>query len=137
MNKLVAAALFATAGGLLFAPQPVRADDSDVVAAVGGFIGGLIVGSALDDDHHHYDLHHGAPVHVSTRIVIGGGHGHHHHHHHRHGHWEWTRVRVWVPGHWVVREDYCGRRIRYFEPGRHVYRRERVWIAGGPCSLCG
>ena len=131
MNKFVAAALFATVGGLLFTPQTVRADDDEVVAAVGGFIGGLIVGSTLNDDHYRH-----APVRVSTRVVIGSRGHRHHHHHHRHGHWEWNRVRVWVPGYWVVREDHYGRRIRYFEPGRHVYRRERVWIAGAPCRLC-
>jgi hypothetical protein len=122
MNKLVLTTLVAALSGVFAAPTTARAGDGEVVAAIGGFIGGVIVGSTIDRDHdHRHDR--GGAVHVEVRT---GRHGHGHGH--RHGYWDTTRVRVWVPGRWVVTYDRCGERVRYFERGRYEWRRERVWV---------
>jgi hypothetical protein len=136
MNKIAIVTLVAALGGVFLAPSTARAGGNETAAAIGGFIGGLIVGSALDNDHDHhgrFDNHGTVPV--RRRVVIRGGHRHH-----DHGRWEWTRVRVWVPGHWVFRHDDRGRRVRYFERGHHEFRRQRVWVATGRrghCDVCG
>ncbi len=125
MNKLVAATLFAAVSGLFCAPQTARAGGDETAAAIGGFIGGLIVGSSIDHDHHaRYDDH--ARVHVGASIVIADRD----HHHHR-GHWETNRIRYWVPGRWVVSFDRRGHRVRGFERGHYAIREERVWVRSG------
>lgn len=50
MNKTATVSLLA-ASALLFAPKPAAAGDKEL-AAIGGFIGGLIIGSQLDRNHH-------------------------------------------------------------------------------------
>jgi hypothetical protein len=139
MNKLVTTSLFAAVAALFVAPQPARAGGDEAAAAFGGFVGGLILGTALNDDHDQgrYDDHSG--VHVSTRIVLGDGHRHGRHRHHDHGYWNVARVRVWVPGYWNVQVDDCGRRYRHFVRGHYEFRRERVWIPTGRhgrCDVC-
>lgn len=120
MNKLVTTSLVVALSGLFGAPQTVSArDHGEVAAAVGGFIGGLIVGSAVEHDR--YDRH--QPVYVRDRVVIESGRRH------NDGYWQWTTVRVWVPGYWIVRYDDCGRRYRSFENGHFEHRRERVWVS--------
>lgn len=47
-----------------------------------------------------------------------------------HGYWKEITVRTWVPGHHVLTRDRRGCEVRVFEPGRYVYRTERVWVAG-------
>lgn len=124
MKNLVIASVVAALSGVLVAPQSAEAKDSDVLAALGGFIGGVIVGSQIDDGHVHTRVsyrHHGR--HHDTRVVVHDGYGH------RNGYWKWVTVRTWVPGHWVVRFDDCGRRVRYFERGHYIHRKERVWIS--------
>lgn len=50
MNKTATVSLLA-ASALLFAPKPAVAGDKEL-AAIGGFIGGLIIGSQIDSNHH-------------------------------------------------------------------------------------
>jgi hypothetical protein len=104
-------------------PNTAAADRGDkVLAAVGGFIGGVIVGTHLDrDSHHHY---HDAPVMVESCPPPRFDR----HPPRRHGYWEETTVRVWVPGRTVWTVDHCGRSVRRYEPGHYEYRRERVWV---------
>ena len=106
-----------------FLPHEAKAGSDKALAAIGGFIGGVIVGSHLERSHHP------APVIVDhcpppPRVVVVDRHGPPH----RHGYWETSRVRVWVPGRtvWVV--DECGRSVRRYEPGHYEYRSERVWV---------
>jgi hypothetical protein len=130
MNKLVLTTFVAALSGVFAAPKMAHAGGDEVAAAIGGFIGGVIVGSSMDDDDgRDYDRR---GVHVGTRIEISSGRDHHrgrYGHDHRHGYWDWTRVRVWVPGRWVVSYDHCGNRVRHFERGHHEWRRERVWVS--------
>lgn len=116
------------------APRPAAADGDEALAAIGGFIGGVIVGSHLDRDHDRsewhsrYDRHHRRGPVVIERCAppprwVGRDRGSRHE-----GYWSERTVRVWVPGRWVWSIDDCGRRVRYREPGHYEYRRERVWV---------
>lgn len=108
---------------------PITHAGSKERAAIGGFVGGLIVGHALSKhapapdcrETVQYDRHH--------RSSYG--------HYNRHqraspGHWETSRVKIWVPGHWSVRVDRCGTRVRHFVAGRYGWRTERMWVAYAP-----
>jgi hypothetical protein len=97
---------------------PVTHAGSKERAAIGGFVGGLIVGHALSK-------HAPAPVYHETVIYDR-------HHRSAHGHWETDRVKIWVPGHWTVRVDRCGTRVRHYVAGRYEWRTERVWVAYAP-----
>lgn len=120
MNKLVATSLVVALSGILGAPSPASArDHGEVAAAVGGFIGGLIVGSAVEHDR--YDHH--QPVYVRDRVVVDSSCDR------DSGYWQWTTVRVWVPGYWTVRFDDRGRRCRAFENGHFEHRRQCVWVS--------
>lgn len=125
--KTIALLSMIGATALTLTPAPARAD-SEGAAALGGFLGGLIVGQIFNDrdhrhgpavsvevnhrHHDHYDRHH--------------GHGRHDH---RHGYWDTVRVKVWVPGYWSTRYE-RGCQVRYHVPGRYEWRLERVWVSG-------
>ena len=95
----------------------VQADD-EALAAIGGFVAGMITGAVID--------HHSDRVHVS----VNAGFGHSRDYRHaRNGHWEIKRVQVWVPGRWIVKVDRCGDRIRIWEKGHYSWRRDRVWVS--------
>lgn len=113
-NQITALVLVAVAA-LAFAPKPAQAGDREI-AAIGGFIGGLIVGSVINDHRDHND---------ATVIVHDRGPGHYHQ---ERGYWKEVTVRHWVPDTWEYRYEY-GRRIRVFVPGHWVMRRDRVWVA--------
>jgi len=126
MKKLLIASIVAALSGVGVAPQTAAARDGEVLAALGGFIGGVIVGSHIDDGHLHTSVsYRHVDRYRGTRVVVETGRGPHR------GYWKVVSVRTWVPGHWVVRRDEYGRRIRYFERGHYEHRRERVWVAAG------
>src|SRR5690606_12644140 len=79
-TKLIALAL-AGATALSLTPKPAVAGNKEI-AAIGGFIGGLIVGSVINDRHH--DSRH------STVIVD------HHHDRGPSGYWKEVTVKTWV-----------------------------------------
>lgn len=112
--KILASLSLLAAGALAFAPATARAGN-DGLAAVGGFIGGLIVGTSLDHGHR-------------------SGHGHDYHHHaHPGGYWKEISVRTWVPGYWTYEGHRHGHRHghgrRYYVEGCYAYRTERVWVS--------
>ncbi len=121
MNKMIFASLSLVAAALI--GSPIRAEaghrhhhrDGEVIAAIGGFVGGVIVGSMLDNDP--------APA-PSVSVSYGREYRGH-----RHGHWEMRKVRVWVPGHWAYVERDHGRARRVWVEGYYEVRRERVWVA--------
>ena len=118
MNKLIITSVALAVGTLIGTPAPAKADDGEVLAAIGGFIGGVIVGS------HSRDVEYLPPAprsHFGVSVVVDSRHG-------RSGHWEYVSMRTWVPGRWLVRFDDCGRRVRTFERGHYEVRRERVWV---------
>lgn len=120
-NKLLTVtATIATIAALALPAQASNRSDK-VAAAVGGFIGGIILGSHLDRHDHGP-----APVVVcppEPEVVVVGGHSH--------GYWETVSRRVWVPARWVVTVDSCGRRVRRQVGGCYETRTERIWVGHG------
>jgi len=123
-NKIIA--LTATLATLAALASPVRAGDrgDKVAVAIGGFIGGVIVGSNLD-------RHDRRPAHVvvcpppppvchERVVVVGGGRWD--------GYWDDVTTRIYVPARWVVGVDSCGRRFRTQVGGGYEYRTQRVWV---------
>lgn len=106
-----------------------HAGDDEAIAALGGFVAGIITGTIIDhDDDYRRSHHRGHPSrydgayhgrgYTSGHGYPGGG-----------GHWEIRRVKVWVPGHWKVIRNSCGDRIRIWKPGYHTWKQERVWVS--------
>lgn len=121
-TKFTALALIAA---LAFALMPKRAEAGDQgLAIAGGFIGGLIVASALNDAHHDY---YDAPT---APVVVVNDRGPWVRHD---GYWRIATVRVWVPGYWLVERGHHGRCFRRYVEGHMEYRRERVWVGNGDC----
>lgn len=119
--------------GLIARPTTVRAGD-EALAALGGFIGGVIVGTVIND---HDD---------DRTVIIRGNSGRRDRYdrydrhdrydrndrgHRPSGHWEYRTVRKWVPGYWTTVHDRCGDRRRVWIEGRHVRTQVRVWISFG------
>ncbi len=121
MNKLAALSLLAV-GALTFAPKSAYAGrgGDEAIAAIGGFLGGLIVGTAINDrpydrtvvvtNHSRYDRY-------DRRDDCDDG-----------GYWKVVTVKTWVPGYWTT-EYRHGRRIRCYVEGHWGYRTERVWVS--------
>jgi hypothetical protein len=120
MNKIAITSVLAVMTGLAGAPQTAKAGDDEVFAAIGGFIGGAIVASAIHDNHNHRAHAYCEFDGCRDRYVIR--------HAHRGPHRDWVTVRVWVPGRWVVRHDGYGRRERFYVKGHYDVRREYVAV---------
>lgn len=131
MNKIATiTSVIAVGAGLAGAPTSADAgrDGDRALAAIGGFIGGVLIASAAHDHHDRTPAH--AYCEFDTcrdRYVVS-----HRHDYGRHNDYgprrEWVTVKVWVPGHYVVRYDDCGRRVRHYVRGRYEYRREYVIV---------
>ncbi len=125
--KTIAFVSLLSAATLAFTPAPAKAG-SDGFAALGGFIGGLVVGHAISDHR---------PGPPSTGVIVAHRYGDRYDsrydggHHERHGYWDSVRVKVWVPGYWTTCHE-RGRRISYHTPGRYERRTERVWVSTPP-----
>jgi hypothetical protein len=114
-NKLTALALIAVTA-LSLAPRPAAASDKGL-AVVGGFLGGLIVGSAISDSR--YDSHRSP----GTTVIVSGRNDRH-----DRGYWKTVSIKVWVPGGWIVDRGHHGRSYRRFVNGHYEYRTNRVWV---------
>ncbi len=113
---------------------PAQASNrSDKVAlAVGGFIGGVILGSHLDNNRS-YDRGRHEPAIIScppparhgggTTVIINQGPRPQ-----PQGYWKDVTERVWVPSQRVVSIDSCGRRVVTYTGGCYEYRTSRVWV---------
>jgi len=117
-TKLTALALSAITA-LSFSPKPAKADDKGL-AILGGFIGGIIVASAINDSNHHdgYYSDRATTVVVNDRCDDGPS-----------GYWNTVAVRVWVPGCWVESRDHHGYRARRYVNAHYETRHDRVWVA--------
>lgn len=116
-TRFIALALIAA---LAVSLVPKRAEAGDQgLAIVGGLIGGMIIGSALNDARPDYYVPSAPTVVVNDRGPWI----------HRDGYWRVATVRVWVPGHWLVERGYYGRCYRRYIEGHMEYRRERIWVA--------
>ncbi len=114
MKKIPIIAL-CTAALLALAPATAQAGSKER-ALIGGFLGGLIVGLTTNQPD--------CPPVYETVARPGPAHRHG-----SSGYWQENRVRVWVPGHWAVRIDRCGTRVRHYVAGHHEWRTERIWVA--------
>ncbi|MBI5381527.1 MAG: hypothetical protein HZA31_06465 [Opitutae bacterium] len=102
------------ASTLALAPKPAIAGN-DGLAALGGFVGGVIVGSTLN--------HHPAPVcQPGPRVIIAPPAPVH-----CNGYWKDVTVRTWVPGYWTMRIHH-GRQIRFYVDGHYELRTDRIWV---------
>ena len=118
-TKLTALALI-TVTALSLAPKPAQANDKGL-ALLGGFLGGLIVASAINDSH--YEACPPARTAVvaydrDDRCVEGRDAGY----------WKDIAVRTWVDDRWITRYE-CERYVNVFIPAHYEVRRDRVWVA--------
>ena len=124
-TKITALALSAVTA-LSLMPQPAKAGDKEW-ALVGGLVGGLIIGSALNDSHRaDYPTR-------STTVIVNDRNDRCADRDERcdDGYWREVSVRVWVPGCWVVeRARYShGCEYRRYVGGHYEFRTDRVWVA--------
>lgn len=132
-NKILITVVTALALTALTAPAHAGHREDKVAAAVGGLIGGIIIGSHLDRGHdrgrHEVpvvscpppDRHHGG-----TTVIINHGPRHQ-----PSGYWQEVTERVWVPRQRIVSVDSCGRRVVTYTGGCYEYRTSRVWVETG------
>ncbi len=119
MKTNITALALSAATALSLMPQPAKAGDKEW-ALVGGLVGGLIIGSAINDSRHSADCY---PTRATTVIVND-----------RNdrcddGYWKEVSVKIWVPGGWVIERNYYGHEYRRYVDGHYAYRTDRVWVA--------
>ena len=120
-TKITALALIA-ATALSLAPKPAQASDKGL-AIVGGFLGGLIVASAINDSRHDdYPRR-------STTVIVRDRRNDNCDDRGNSGNWKEVSVRVWVPGCWIVERSHHGRSYRRYAEGYYTYRTDRVWVS--------
>ena len=123
-TKFTALALI-TVTALTLAPKPAQASDKGL-AIVGGFLGGLIVATAINDSRHDGYEHRNTTVIVERRDDRRGDRCDDRR---PDGCWETVTVKVWVPATWI---EECGRHGRVYQRyiGAHFeYRTDRVWVS--------
>jgi hypothetical protein len=114
-NKLTALALVAVTAFSLV-PKPAQAGDKER-ALVGGLIGGLIIGAAINESRHSAE--------PRTTVIV---HDRDDRCDDRAGYWKNVEVRVWVPGYWIVERRH-GCEYRRYVSGHYECRTDRVWVA--------
>jgi hypothetical protein len=123
MKTKITALALAAVTALSFAPKPAKAGDTEW-ALVGGLIGGIMIGAAINDSHHStvYPPHNTAVV-VRGPVVNDCDD--------RAGYWKDVSVKVWVPGCWIVERSRHGhsREVRRYVNGHYEFRSNRVWVA--------
>lgn len=118
----------------------------EALAALGGFLAGVITGAVIED-HHDHDYDHGVRIRVGSHHDDWYRHGNRHYgktrchkhnryecnacrsgHHRDRGHWEVRHVKIWVPGHWEFVRNRCGDHVRVWKSGYYRTKPEKVWI---------
>jgi hypothetical protein len=126
MNTRLTALALTAATALSFTPQSALAGDKEW-AAVGGFLGGLIVGSVINDHDHDRGYRTSRTV-IIDRDRHGGCNDRCDDRCEHRGYWKSVEIRTWVPDCWETRYE-RGRRVRIFIPGHYECRTDRVWVA--------
>jgi len=129
MNKIAITSVLAVMTGLAGAPQTAQARGDEALAAIGGFIGGVLIASAAHD-HHAAQYAYCEFDGCGNRYVVAHRHGQDYYGRDYYGRdrRDWITVRVWVPGHWTIRIGDHGHRARYYERGRYEFRRQLVIV---------
>ena len=122
---------------------PAHADD-EAVAAIGGFIAGIITGSVIDNhnDHYRYGDHRSG-----VSVSVGHSSGRRPVYEHRdpryrydphrgysynsRGYYTYQRVKVWVPGYYEYTRSHRGHSVKVWRPGTYRYENRKVWIPKG------
>lgn len=128
MNKIAITSVLAVMTGLAGAPQTAQARGDEALAAIGGFIGGVLVASAANQHYSDQDAYYGYDSYDSRHSVNYRYDRRDYRRDYGRGHRQWVTVRVWVPGRWIVRHDGYGRRERFYVRGHYEYRREYVIV---------
>lgn len=124
----IASALALLAATAFVTPAEAGRRGDKVAAALGGFIGGVIVGSHINSGPTHGHQGPGyadawcPPPRHGTTVVV------HHPAPRPSGYWTHVTERVWIPAERVVHYEPCGRRIVSHIPGRFEYQTRRVWV---------
>lgn len=105
-----------------FAPRQAQAGD-DGWAALGGFIGGLIV-------HDIFEPHHHTTVIKETRYRSDYQPRRNHHRETHSERYEYRWEKKWVPGYYSYEEDSCGYVEKIWHPG--YYTRVKVKVLVSP-----
>ncbi|HUG09445.1 MAG TPA: hypothetical protein VMM36_00440 [Opitutaceae bacterium] len=130
MNKIAITSVLALMTGLAGAPQTAQARGDEALAAVGGFIGGVLVASAVNQHYSDHDAYYGYDA-YNNRYPVDYRHDRRDYRRdYGRDHRQWVTVRVWVPGRWVIRHDGYGRRERFYVRGHYEHRREYVRYDG-------
>jgi hypothetical protein len=124
MNKIAITSVLAVMTGLAGAPQSANAGDDEVLAAVGGFIGGVIVASAANQHYSDQDAYYAHDGYNNRYPVNHRYDRRDYRRDYGRDHRQWVTVRVWVPGRWIIRYDNYGRRERCYVRGHYEHRRE-------------
>jgi hypothetical protein len=120
MNNKITALVLAAATAFSLAPKPAKAGDKEV-ALVGGLIGGLIIGSAINDSRHSVDYPRSTTVVVNDRYDNCD--------YRDNGYWKTVSIKEWVPGAWVIERSRYGREVRRYVSGHYIFRTDRVWVS--------
>ncbi len=124
---------------------PAHAGD-EAVAAIGGFIAGVITGSVINDHNDHY--RHVGYSHSGHHSGVSVSVGHHSrgvpHYNHRdpryrydsrlgyvtnsRGYYSYQKVKVWVPGCYHYSHSRHGHRVKVWKSGHYRYETRKVWI---------
>ncbi|MEO6994499.1 MAG: hypothetical protein ABI273_12780 [Lacunisphaera sp.] len=115
MKTKITALALAVATALALTPKPAAASDKGL-AIVGGFIGGLIVASAINDSYHNSPARPAIVVDDRCDTYTSNGY------------WRDVTVQVWVPACWVVERGYRGYDSRRYIAGHYEGRNNRVWV---------
>jgi hypothetical protein len=129
-TKLTTLALI-TVTALSLAPKPAAASDKGL-AILGGFIGGMIVASAIDDNCHDAYDRPGTTILVDRRNDFAAPCDDYRGRRvdcDDSGYWKVVTVRVWVPGYWIVERRHHGYGYRRYIEGHTEFRTERVWVS--------
>ncbi|MDP2138777.1 MAG: hypothetical protein Q8J74_13085 [Candidatus Didemnitutus sp.] len=119
MKTTTTALLLVAFAALTVAPKPAQAGDKEL-ALIGGLIGGIIIGSAINDSRPVYE--------TDTHVIYQAGYNRGNFECTPYGDYGYQVVNVWVPGYWEYQFSF-GHRVQVYVPGRYVQHRNRVLIA--------
>jgi hypothetical protein len=147
-----------TLAALTTAAHARPSTSSEVTAAMGGLITGVLLADAFDNanvsvhfagrhgdsryddrygrdsrfDPRHHDRHgrdsRFDPRHHDSRFDPR----HHDSRHDRGGYYVWETRRTWIPGYWENTRDCRGRRVKVWVEGRYEVHRVKVWVSHTP-----